>query len=60
MKAKCENCKWLFVSYYSVDIDGNKMIDDMLCLYNPPVAGIGRPQTDAESCCRKFEVKTEE
>jgi poly(3-hydroxybutyrate) depolymerase len=41
MKAKCENCKWFFVSYYGLS-DGGKMIDDMLCLYNPPVAGIGK------------------
>ena len=59
MKAKCENCKWFFVSYYGLN-DGGKMIDDMLCLYNPPVAGIGRPQTDGDSCCSKFEAKTEE
>lgn len=35
------------------------MIDDMLCLYNPPVAGIGRPGTDIDSHCSKHELKTE-
>ena len=60
MKPKCENCKWFYVSYYTVDIGGAKMVDESLCMYNPPVAGIGRPSTCPESCCSKHEIKTEE
>lgn len=59
MKAKCENCKWFYVSYYGLG-DGGKMVDDMLCMYNPPVAGVGLPSTSEESICSKHEFKVEE
>ena len=59
MKATCESCKWFFVSYYYMS-DGAKGIDDALCMYNPPVAGIGLPRTGSESCCSKHELKDAE